>query len=248
MWARLILRLCRPKDTPYTFHSDLLIYWSQFQDAGGSEVRQDSLQLRLTTAVSTSWQITEKTNSHFLFCFARTLAAIWRETSLMLERGGYSLPSSSSLSVSCSERVWQENNEGQFQWTLLSLRTETHLVRELLLTLALAVRKVSLSCKCFTLKQQCKSETARHCYFLCALNNVSGQWGPAKEGGTQMEKCKAGQSLKSSSSLSSKGESRKRGDRKEERVNEALYITLESAWVEQVGGGCAGVRERLHNI
>lgn len=52
-----------------------------------------------------------------------------------------------------------------------------------------------------------------------------------------MEKCKAGQPLKSSLSLSYKGESRKRGDRKEERVNEALYITLESAWVEQVGGG-----------
>lgn len=43
-----------------------------------------------------------------------------------------------------------------------------------------------------------------------------------------MEKCKAGQSLKSSSSLSYKGESRKRGNRKQQRVNEALYITLES--------------------
>lgn len=70
-----------------------------------------------------------------------------------------------------------------------------------------------------------------------------------KEGRAQMEKCKAGQSLKSSSSLSYKGESRKRGDRKEQRVNEALNHTGKrmsraSRWRMCWGGW----GERFHNI
>lgn len=67
MWAWLILRLCSAKNTLYTFHSDSLIYWSQFQDAGRSDVRQDPLQLRLTTVVSTSWQIKNQQPFFVLF-------------------------------------------------------------------------------------------------------------------------------------------------------------------------------------